>query len=284
MPTILDRWFLYSTKSNGKNILFTNIISISFVVLICNDMAKISEDKRALISRLKKNMLLWQGVRPKESQEDSIGLGPMEEAFPNGIFPKGSVHEFISTDRIGSAVSCGFMSGLLGNLMKNGGICIWISSFKALFPASLKTFGVTPEHIVFVRMKHEKDILWAMEEALKCEGLAAVIAEIHKLDFVQSRRLQLAVEKSRVTGFILRHNPRSLDSTACAARWRITSLPSKLKENMPGIGFPRWEVELLKVRNGNPGKWRVEWSADGLIPLRKQSQSEKWSQRIQHLG
>ena len=29
---------------------------------------------------------------------------------------------------------------------------------------------------------------------------------------------------------------------------------------MPGVGFPRWQVDLLKVRNGNPGSWTVEWS------------------------
>jgi len=30
---------------------------------------------------------------------------------------------------------------------------------------------------------------------------------------------------------------------------------------MPGVGFPRWNVELLKVRNGKPGTWQVEFSA-----------------------
>ena len=38
-------------------------------------------------------------------------------------------------------------------------------------------------------------MLWVIEEALKCEGLAAVIGEIKELSFTQSRRLQLAVEK-----------------------------------------------------------------------------------------
>ena len=29
---------------------------------------------------------------------------------------------------------------------------------------------------------------------------------------------------------------------------------------MPGVGFPRWNVELLKVRNGKPCTWELEWS------------------------
>ena len=41
--------------------------------------------------------------------------------------------------------------------------------------------------------------MWAIEEALKCDGLAAVIGEMKELSFTNSRRLQLAVEKSHVT-------------------------------------------------------------------------------------
>jgi protein ImuA len=29
---------------------------------------------------------------------------------------------------------------------------------------------------------------------------------------------------------------------------------------MPGVGFPRWNVNLLKVRNGKPGSWEIEWA------------------------
>ena len=104
-----------------------------------------------------------------------------------------------------------------------------------------------------------KEMLWAMEEALKCEGLAAVVGEIPDLSFTVSRRLQLAVEQSSVTGFILRLKPRQVGITACIARWKIKPLPSKLEEGMPGVGYPRWNIELEKTRNGRPGNWQVEY-------------------------
>jgi protein ImuA len=34
-----------------------------------------------------------------------------------------------------------------------------------------------------------------------------------------------------------------------------------LIDDMPGVGFPCWNVSLQKVRNGKPGNWQVEWSA-----------------------
>jgi protein ImuA len=35
-------------------------------------------------------------------------------------------------------------------------------------------------------------------------------------------------------------------------------------DDLPGVAFPRWQVELLKVRNGKPGIWQLEW-ANGKI-------------------
>ena len=106
-----------------------------------------------------------------------------------------------------------------------------------------------------------------MEEALKCKGLAAVIGELGEINFTQTRRLQLAAEQSRVTGFVLRSDAKKLSATACVARWNISHLPSELEDGMPGVGFPRWNVELLKVRNGNPGSWKVEWSEGRFKPV-----------------
>jgi protein ImuA len=99
-----------------------------------------------------------------------------------------------------------------------------------------------------------------MEEALRCKAVSACVGEISNIDLTASRRLQLAAEQSGATGFLLRMNPKSLSSTACATRWKIRPLPSVLEDGMPGVGFPRWEAELLKVRNGKPGVWQIEWA------------------------
>ena len=97
-----------------------------------------------------------------------------------------------------------------------------------------------------------------MEEALKCNAVSAVVGEIREINFTASRRLQLAVEQSQVTGFILRSNFRSVNTTACVSRWKITPLASE-SDDMPGIGFPKWKVELLRMRNGKSGSWIMQW-------------------------
>jgi protein ImuA len=226
------------------------------------------ETKKQIIDQLRKDILLLEGYKtPATGAISVMELGPVEAAFPNGIFPTGTIHEFLGTEPEQAAACSGFMAALLGRLMQHDGIGVWISTSRKLFPPALKAFGIEPDRVVFVDLKRERDVLWAMEEALKCEGLAAVIGEISEISFAQSRRLQLAVERNKVTGFILRTDARKLATSACTARWRISALPSEPDSEMPGVSFPRWNVELLKVRNGNPGAWQIEWAEDHFTPI-----------------
>ena len=214
-----------------------------------------------IITRLKKEILPLEGLGSHYSGSFlDLGLDFMEEALPNGHFPLGAVHELISEGMEGSASTAGFTIALLSGLMKNQSPAVWIGNSPNLFPPALKTFGIVPDQLIFIKLHREKEMLWAMQEALKCRSLSAVIGEIPELSFTHSRRFQLAVEQSKTTGFVLRTNPRALTPNSCVARWRIRPLPSFAEEGLPGIGYPRWQVELLKIRNGRPGSWEVEWT------------------------
>lgn len=235
-----------------------------------------ADAKRELINRLQKEILQWEGYKPSPvGTRELVGLGPVEAAFPNGVFPLGTVHELVCGNTEQATACGGFVTGLLSVLMQNGGACLWIGLSGNLFPSALKAFGVEPDKIIFINLLRNKDVLWVMEEALKCAGLAAVIGEVREMDFKQSRRLQLAVEQSHVTGFVLRNTSKKMGSTSCAARWQIKPLPSEPVDGLPGLGFPRWQVDLLRVRNGQPGNWIIEWSDNRFKPVHKQVQGQQ---------
>ena len=218
-------------------------------------------EKNEVIRQLQREVLSLQGHRrPVDDSVTDTGLGPMKDAFPDKVFPTGAIHEFLSFAPEDAAATDGFIAGLLGRLMRQG-LCLWIGSRHTIFPPALSVFGIAPDRIVFVDLARPKDILWAIEEALKCEVLSAVVGQLSELGFTESRRLQLAVEQSRVTGFIHRYEPRNKNTVACLTRWEIKSLASEPLAGMPGVGHPRWHVRLLKVRNGRPGSWDIEWSA-----------------------
>ena len=231
---------------------------------------------RELIVRLQKDILQWEGYKqPAAGTGNLVGLGSVEAAFPNGIFPVGSVHELVCANAGHVAASQGFIGGLLSVLMRDGCACLWVGLSQSVFPPALSAFGIEPHRVIFLNLLSDKEVLWVMEEALKCTGLAAVIGEVSAMDFNKSRRLQLAVEQSHVTGFVLRNTSKKPGSTACAARWQIKPLPGETLDGLPGLGLPRWQVELLKVRNGQPGKWVMEWENNKFTEIKEVEAAER---------
>lgn len=215
-----------------------------------------------IIESLQKQILAMQGNRVAMEPHLKLGLGALENAFPGKSFPRAAIHELISYSSQQAACTSGFMAVVLGKLIQQQGICVWVSTKprRAVFPPALKTFGLAPNRILFVDTARPKQTLWALEEALKCDAVTAVVGELNELSFDESRRFQLAVEQSRVTGFIHRFRPKLTNAVACVSRWKISSLPSFSPDGLPGIGFPRWNIRLEKVKNGIPGEWQVQWS------------------------
>ena len=223
-------------------------------------------NKKDIVSQLKKQILQWEGfIPPIAGKANGVGLGALESSFPNGVFPTGAIHEMICPTQEHTAATAGLLGGILQSLMEHGGVCLWIGIRRTIFPPAFSRFNVAPDRVIFIDAKQEQEVLWVMEQGLKCEGIAAVVAEVKEISIIQSRRLQLAVETSKVTGFLLRDDPRKLGANTCVARWEVSPLPSKLEEGLPGVGYPRWQVNLLRVRNGNPGSWKLEWQNDSFI-------------------
>lgn len=225
-----------------------------------------------VVAELRASMLSLQGFTAIANPLVNSKLGTIREAFPNSTFPFGVMHEFLIENKENATATAGFITGLL-SCMNNGGITMWISTARRIFPPGLKSFGVDPDRFIFLDLKNERDVLWAMDEALKCGALSAVVGETDEISFTTSRRLQLSVENSDVTGFILRKNSKKLTTTACVSRWKITSLPSDSIEDLPGIGFPKWRAELLRVRNGRPGVWDVQWMNGTFVPAHHYTES-----------
>lgn len=222
--------------------------------------------KGEILAKLQSDILRLQHFNTTGSAVSAIELGPLKHSFPGNVFPLGVTHEFITESAEGATSSGAFVLALLHSLLSNNGIALWVSAARMLFPPALETLGVKADRFIFVDVKKDKDVLWVIDEAMKCGALTAVIGEVRDISFNESRKLQLAVEQSKVTGFILRHN-KKITPTASVSRWKITSLPSEAIDELPGIGFPKWKVELLRIRNGKPRVWDIQWKDLHLIPV-----------------
>lgn len=215
-----------------------------------------------LIAQLRQEVLDMEGRKPLRMEEaPPLGLGPIEQAFKGLRFPQGTLHEFSYERPDQGASTFGFIAGILGRLTQQGGYSLWVTENQTLFPLGLARFGLAADRVFFLRVPDPRQAAWAIEEALKCPALVAVVGAHHRLSFAASRRLQLAIEQTGVTGFVYRQQAKE-GALACGCRWRIQSLPS-FSYGAPGLGFPRWQVELTKARTGTPRRWDLEWAEHG---------------------
>jgi protein ImuA len=245
-----------------KTLFHGYFASIFFVLKFAKNIS-IGKDtmlatKEHIISELQRDILFMQGFKPISNATNDSGLDLIKEAFPCFTFPQAAIHEFFCNSAEENVASYGFISGIASSLMKTGTPSVWISSTKNIFPPALRQFKIDPHKIIFIQCQKQKEILWTIEEALKCDCISAVVGEINEISFTESRRLQLATEQSKVTGFLIRNNPKNL-STACVTRWSVKPLSTEKESALPGIGYPVWNVELLKIRNGKPGSWQMQW-------------------------
>jgi protein ImuA len=147
---------------------------------------------------------------------------------------------------------------------------IWIAEDMALtesgapYGPGLDVFALAPERLLTVAAAHRRDLLWAMEEALRCRAVRTVIGEWRQgaIDMVALRRLSLAAAEHGALALLLRAAPANEASTA-ATRWIVGAAPSFSSPPRGGGkegGAPRFVVHLVRNRRGPNGSWILQWS------------------------
>src|SRR5262245_16046391 len=158
-----------------------------------------------------------------------------------------------------------------GSVLTPGRHVLWIAEDLSLadgapYGPGLDGIGIAPERLITVAAARERDVLWAMEEALRCRAVGMVIGEIrpHNIDQVATRRLALAAAAGNALGLILRTAPDDGPSAA-ATRWIIGAAPSSHSgegdDGRHGVGPPRLLARLVRNRRGHLGAWIVEWNS-----------------------
>ncbi|WP_207458985.1 hypothetical protein [Azospirillum sp. SYSU D00513] len=203
-----------------------------------------------------------------------LGVRDIDRTLPDGGLPLGCLHELGGTDPVHRGAAAGFAAALLAGIAAcQGKSVLWIVGDRGLHAAGLAAFGLTPDRLIAARARRASDALWAMEEALRCPSLAAVAGEVEAGDLTASRRLHLAAESAGTTAILLLPGTPRRGVSAAMTRWTVTPLPSANEAGEPGIGRPRWRVELLRCRNGRSGAWVLEWR-DGALALSDEAAEE----------
>jgi protein ImuA len=196
----------------------------------------------------------------------SFGAAEIDAVLPWGGVPLGCLHEIAGAVDDGGedAAALGFAALWLGRLAAGQDRpVLWVTMTDDLYPPGLAALGLAIHRLVVVRPARGVQLAWAMEEGLRCPGLAGVLGEVHGMDLTAARRLKLAARGSGGTALLLNRGGAVGPATT---RWRVGSAPSEALD--AGVGAWRWRVALSRCRgcavgdDGAVAAWLVEWSEE----------------------
>jgi protein ImuA len=156
---------------------------------------------------------------------------------------------------------CGWTGFLLAQLDTSKPL-LWIQDRMAILESGrVHPPGLPSNNLIHVEARDARDVLWAMEEGIRCSCLSAVVGELwgdpRALDFTASRRLAVASERSGVAAFLVRLNGHP-NLSGARMRWRIASRPSLLNDLDPRVpGLAAWDAELFRARGSPTGRWSL---------------------------
>ena len=127
-----------------------------------------------------------------------------------------------------------------------GAGCIaWIAPPFIPYAPALRSRGIDLDRVLIVRgrgnTRGHRDILWAMEQALRFGSCAAVLAWTRSVGQTPLRRLQLAAEAGRCWAVLFRPLNASRQRSSAVLRMRLSAMGGQTR------------IEVLKCRGGRPG-------------------------------
>ncbi len=199
------------------------------------------------LDKLLENPRLWRGRNPAQGMAGlASGYERLDRHLPGGGWPQHALTEIL-TEHYGIGELRLLMPALAALSTADNsagfsepGLIAWVAPPFQPYPPALQQWGIDLSHMLIVRPKTDKEVLWSAEQALSSGTCAAVLLWPEQLDDQSSRRLQLAAEKGNSWAIAFR--PLTARSEPSAAALRI-----ELQVNASGT-----RLSIVKSRGGRP--------------------------------
>lgn len=211
---------------------------------------------RARVRRLEGVGGVRHGVVP-------TGVAEIDAALPGGGLARGALHAVGGMEGHGADGAVAGFTAALAGLLAGPRAVLWLGRRADLYAPGLAALGLGPERLLVAVVPRSGTLLWAMETALGCPAIGAVVGEADDVDLTEGRRLQLAASAGGGAALLI----GAEGAAAAVTRWQVAAAPSPAPDDLPGLGRPRWALELARCKGAaGGGRWLVEWTGRGLAP------------------
>ncbi|WMY07072.1 translesion DNA synthesis-associated protein ImuA [Paraburkholderia phenoliruptrix] len=205
-----------------------------------------------LSSQLRRQM--WQGNELAEVDTRVVpsGYTALDQVLPGKGWPAGSLTELL-VEHWGAG-ELRLLARALCHLTKQAGrhVMLVAPPYQPC-AAALKAWGVDVEQVLWVRSDEDK-ALWAATQALKQDGIGAVLVWLSNARADKVRRLQVAAQESTALAFLMRPVAAAAQSSPAPLRMICEPL---LPANAETINRRQWlqdiglSIDIFK-RRGPP--------------------------------
>ena len=137
------------------------------------------------------------GRRPREDAVVSSGCRALDRLLPERGFRRGTLVEWLSAGQAAGAETLALVTAR--EACGKGGVLVVFDRERQFYPPGAVRMGIDPGDLIVVRAANRADETWAMDQTLRCPGVAAVLAWPDDLKGHDFRRFQLLPK--RVAGW-----------------------------------------------------------------------------------
>lgn len=203
------------------------------------------------IAQLKR--LLEQVQRPLDRPVELISTGctALDRCLPEGGLRRGSLVEWL-----GTGPGCGVdLWALQAARQAIGERLFWVvlDRQQTFHPPAAAAWGLDLKRLILIRTSQARDEQWALDQALRCAQVGAVLAWPGRLDGRTFRRLQLAAESGGSLGILVRAEQAHAELSWADVRFRVAACgESSVGSSAPAAPVPARNVSSpASVSNGS---------------------------------
>ncbi len=155
----------------------------------------------------------------------SSGCAAIDNCLPDRGYVPGSVIEYLRA-MPGCGASILAFSAAATAMRVTGGFLVVVDTQHNLYPPALASLGIDLEKVVLVRPQSDVDALWAVDQSLRTPAVAAVVADVERIDDRAARRMQLAAEQGGGLALLLRPASARRGPSWAEIQWLVRALPT----------------------------------------------------------
>lgn len=185
-----------------------------------------SQAQLAVLQRLSQEISQLEGTAAGRTcgqrARSSSGCDAMDALLPRGGYAAGSIVEYLrSTPACGASTLA--WAAAAAAMQTTSGFLVVVDTLHSIYPPPLLCHGIDLAKVIFVRPQSQADALWAVDQALRTMSVAAVVAELERIDDRSARRLQLAAESGQSLALLLRGWQARQQPSWADVQWLVRS-------------------------------------------------------------